>query len=154
MTCDFLFFQHCYLAYCVTSSRSVQEPVENPHLTAYCSMRCSSLPWRHLRQFMSGSLRGGASQIQQTSSTPAATDENRQTEEERGGGGLSKGNVSKSWHSFMYIDSHHLIDFSVPCTLSDHTGPNKRPTSPSFDVRWCGGGGGVWGQNFPEESLV
>lgn len=43
-------------------------------------MRHASLPWWHLRQFMRGSLRGGASQIQQTSSTPAATEGNRKTE--------------------------------------------------------------------------
>lgn len=47
--------------------------------------RRASLPWRHLRQFMRGSLRGGASQIQQTSSTPAATEANRKTQRGRGG---------------------------------------------------------------------
>lgn len=51
-----------------------------------CIMRRDSLPWRHLRQFMRGSLRGGASQIQQTSSTPAATEANTRTTE-RGRGG-------------------------------------------------------------------
>lgn len=44
-------------------------------------IRHVSLPWRHLRQFMRGSLRGGASQIQQTSSTPAATEANRERQE-------------------------------------------------------------------------
>lgn len=70
----------CYLPNSVKSSRSVQELVENHRSTA-----CGPLPWRHLRQFMRGSLRGGASQIQQTSSTPAATEEQqRRTREERG----------------------------------------------------------------------
>lgn len=49
-------------------------------------MRCAHLPWRHLRQFMRGSLRGGASQIQQTSSTPAATEANRKRQRIAGEG--------------------------------------------------------------------
>lgn len=39
---------------------------------------------------MRGSLRGGASQIQQTSSTPAATEANRKRQNSRGG---EEGNV-------------------------------------------------------------
>lgn len=70
----------CYLPHCVKSSRSVQELVENHRSTT-----CGPLPWRHLRQFMRGSLRGGASQTQQTSSTPAETEEQqRRTREEQG----------------------------------------------------------------------
>lgn len=69
---SFLQEPDCYLPYYVKSSRSVWEK-ETSHSLTVCDEACF-LPWRHLRQFMSGSLRGGASQIEQTSSTPAATE--------------------------------------------------------------------------------
>lgn len=78
-----LFFPFTFKRYAViyhaTSNPQgqLQELMENQVLTSTLTTAgVLRLPWRHLRQFMRGSLRGGPSQTQQTSSTPTATREN------------------------------------------------------------------------------
>lgn len=61
------------------------------------------LPWRHLRQFMRGSLRGGASQTQQTSSTPTATGE------DEGGGRQTDKQTDRAVSSINLCISIHIL---------------------------------------------
>lgn len=114
-------------------------------------MRCAPLPWRHLRQFMRGSLRGGASQIQQTSSTPAATEANRKRQRIAGEGRKemwerktererkqSTALIYVYW--FTSLPPHWFQCLLYPFRFhfiwwaDIQPGPNKCPTSP---FSWC-----------------
>lgn len=61
------------------------------------------LPWRHLRQFTRGSLRGGASQIQHTSSPPEETEHKKQKTESFTGQTATRCFKISSTHQHFFI---------------------------------------------------